>query len=67
MILNGYLIFAIKLKTNKKLNGEVVNFGPPDKSDYRVLDIVNGNKKLAYFGGEHPIDNFHEVKFIKVK
>jgi CDP-glucose 4,6-dehydratase len=39
-VLNGYLILANKLKKNKKLNGQVFNFGPPLNSNYKVLDIV---------------------------
>ena len=44
-VLNGYLILASKLKSNKKLNGQVFNFGPSLKSNYRVLDIVQEIKK----------------------
>ena len=30
-VLNGYLILASKLKKDKRLNGEVFNFGPSIK------------------------------------
>ena len=48
-VLNGYLILASKLNMNKKLNGQVFNFGPPFKSNYRVLDIVREIKKIGMF------------------
>ena len=66
-VLNGYLIFAIKLKTNKKLNGEVFNFGPPDKSNYRVLDIVNEIKKnWPILEWQSTNRKFHESNLLKL-
>ena len=44
-VLNGYLTLAIKLSKNKKFNGEVFNFGPPETSNYKVIDVVNEIKK----------------------
>lgn len=44
-VLHGYLILASKLNLNKRFNGQVFNFGPPLKSNYRVLDVVNEIKK----------------------
>ena len=44
-VLNGYLTLATKLSKNKKLNGEVFNFGPPETSNYKVIDVVNEIKK----------------------
>ena len=44
-VLNGYLILASKLKKNRRLNGQVFNFGPPQNSNYRVLDVVKEIKK----------------------
>ena len=44
-VLNGYLTLSIKLSKNKKFNGEVFNFGPPETSNYKVIDVVNEIKK----------------------
>ena len=55
-VLNGYLVLASKLKTNKKLNGQVFNFGPPIKSNYKVLDVVKEIKK-----------NWHILKWVTTK
>ena len=44
-VLNGYLILASKLSNNNKFNGQVFNFGPPLKSNYKVLDVVKEIKK----------------------
>jgi len=43
--LYGYMILAIKQKGNKKLNGQVFNFGPNIKNSITVLDIINKIKK----------------------
>ena len=42
--LSGYLILSIKLSKNKKLNGEAFNFGPSNKNNYSVLDVVRNMK-----------------------
>ena len=44
-VLNGYLILANKIKKDKKLNGEVFNFGPPKNRNYSVIDVVKEIKK----------------------
>ncbi len=41
----GYLHLAAKLKFDKNLHGEAFNFGPDQKSNYSVLQIVNLIKK----------------------
>jgi len=41
----GYLIFATNLKNNRKLHGEVFNFGPNNKKNYDVIDLVKQMKK----------------------
>ena len=43
--LSGYLILSIQLSKNKKLNGEVFNFGPSNKKNYSVLNVVKNMKK----------------------
>lgn len=44
--INGYLIFGIKLKKDRKLNGEIFNFGPNNKINHNVEDLV---KKIRLF------------------
>ena len=41
----GYLNLATKLKYDKNLHGEAFNFGPDQKSNYSVIQIVNLIKK----------------------
>ena len=43
--LSGYLILSLKLSKNKKLNGEIFNFGPSNLKNYSVLDVVKNMKK----------------------
>lgn len=41
----GYLLLASKLNKNKKLHGEVFNFGPINTNNYSVLQVVKNMKK----------------------
>ena len=41
----GYLMFAKKLNSNQRLNGEVFNFGPFNGQTYNVLQVMNMMKK----------------------
>jgi len=41
----GYLLLAAQLKKNKKLHGEVFNFGPNNNNDHSVLHVVKTMKK----------------------
>ena len=41
----GYMLLAKELDKNKKLNGNAFNFGPPIKSNYRVIDVLKIMKK----------------------
>ena len=41
----GYMLFALNLQKNKKLHGEVFNFGPSNKNDYNVIFLVKLMKK----------------------
>tara|TARA_E500000178_G_scaffold344928_1_gene393943 strand:+ start:720 stop:1796 length:1077 start_codon:yes stop_codon:yes gene_type:complete len=41
----GYLLLACKIKENKKLSGEVFNFGPNTKKNYNVLSLVKTMQK----------------------
>jgi len=42
--LSGYLILAVHLSENKKLNGQAFNFGPSNLNSYSVLDVVKRMK-----------------------
>ena len=44
--LSGYILLAKKLSENKNLHGEVFNFGPNIKSNYKVIDILNKMKRF---------------------
>ena len=41
----GYLTFAQKLKINSKLNGEVFNFGPDNKNNFSVINLIKELEK----------------------
>lgn len=41
----GYILFAIKLRKNSKLHGEVFNFGPGPNVNKNVLEVVKEMKK----------------------
>tara|TARA_B100001559_G_C16494150_1_gene619897 strand:- start:961 stop:2040 length:1080 start_codon:yes stop_codon:yes gene_type:complete len=41
----GYLIFACKLKNNASLNGEVFNFGPDNKNNFSVINLIKELEK----------------------
>lgn len=43
--ISGYLTLASLLRKNKKLHGEVFNFGPSNKNNFRVLDLIKNFKK----------------------
>ena len=43
--LSGYLVLSIKLSKNKKLNGEVFNFGPSNRKNFNVIDVIKNMKK----------------------
>ena len=38
--IGGYLIFAIKLNKNRKFHGEVFNFGPSNRNNNNVIQLV---------------------------
>ena len=44
--LNGYMILAFKLNSQKIYNGQIFNFGPENKSTFKVLDIL---KKFKFY------------------
>ena len=42
----GYLILASKLNLNKKFHGHAFNFGPSNKNNFKVIDLI---KKLSLY------------------
>ena len=43
--LAGYLFLAKNLKQNNKLHGQAFNFGPANKNNFKVIDVVKLMKK----------------------
>ena len=43
--ITGYLLLAKELSFNKKLHGEAFNFGPQNKDNRKVIDLVKGMSK----------------------
>ena len=43
--IRGYLVLAINLDNNNKLNGEVFNFGPTFSQDKNVISLISEMKK----------------------
>lgn len=43
-VLYGYMLLASKLKKDKRIHGEVFNFGPSSQNKLRVIDIVKKMK-----------------------
>ena len=44
-VIRGYLILAVNLNTNKKVNGQIFNFGPQQRENFTVLEIVKFMKQ----------------------
>ena len=44
-VIRGYLILAIKLSKNKRIHGESFNFGPSNKNNFKVINLVKQMKK----------------------
>ncbi len=44
--LSGYLILSYRLSLNKKLHGEVFNFGPNNRNNFSVLEVIKKIKKI---------------------
>ena len=45
-VVHGYMILAKKLSKNSKLHGQVFNFGPSYKKNYKVIEILKYFKPL---------------------
>ena len=66
----GYLKLAQNLKKNKKLHGEVFNFGPNHIRNYKVLFVVKLMKKywdkVSWKVTKKNKKNFYESKLLKL-
>ena len=64
----GYIIFSAKLKLNKKLNGEALNFGPSHKKNFKVIEVLKKMRTLwskVKFSQEKKV-KFKESKLLKL-
>ena len=65
-VLNGYMVLARSLYINKKLNGEIFNFGPKIEKNSKVIDVVK-NMQSKWLGANWKIINknkFQENKLL---
>ena len=64
------LIFAAKLSKNKKLHGEIFNFGPGNKFSYSVLNLVNAMKEnwnnVSWSIEKKNFESVHETNLLKL-
>ncbi len=67
-VLSGYLILAIKLQKNSKINGEAFNFGPKNFQNKSVINLIQEIKKgLPNFKWKiKHTKNFYESKLLKL-
>lgn len=54
--LSGYLLLAINLQKDQKLNGESYNFGPFSQNNQSVLDLLKDLSKYWDFHGFEPFN-----------
>lgn len=67
-IIFGYVILAINLKVNKKINGEPFNFGPSKSHNFKVIDLIKLIKKY-WVNGKISIQknkNFKEANLLQL-
>lgn len=66
----GYLVLAGKLKKNKKIHGEIFNFGPNNKKNYNVIALVKQMKKfwrnVSWSVEKRRKENFFESSLLKL-
>ena len=64
----AYILFAAKLRNNKKLNGQAFNFGPSKGKNYSVLELLKKMKKY-WSNVDYVIKKskkFHESNLLKL-
>ena len=68
--IGGYLKLAVCIKKNKKLHGEVFNFGPSDTKNYKVLSLVKLMrkywKKVSWKVIDRSKNSFYESNLLKL-
>jgi CDP-glucose 4,6-dehydratase len=68
--ISGYLQLAANIKKNKKLHGEVFNFGPSNTKNYKVLFVVKLMKKywnkVSWKIENKNKNSFYESKLLKI-
>ena len=67
--LYGYLLLAVKLKKNKKLNGQAFNFGPSAKNNFKVIDVLKLMKKFwksIKWNIDEKKNNYYESSLLKL-
>jgi|TARA_B100001093_G_scaffold160909_1_gene153326 CDP-glucose 4,6-dehydratase len=66
----GYLLLASKMKKEKKLHGEVFNFGPINTNNYSVLQVVKTMKKnwekISWTIPKSKKKSFYESSLLKI-
>ena len=66
----GYLLLATNLKKNRKLHGQVFNFGPVASNNYSVLHVVKimkkNWKKVSWKIIDQKKNNFYESSLLKL-
>lgn len=68
--LSGYLALAIALEANPKIHGESFNFGPQDKNNYRVIDLIKHMsllwKNVEWIDMSNTENDFYEAGLLKL-
>ena len=68
--IGGYLKLAAYLKKNKRLHGEVFNFGPSNTKNYKVLFVVKLMRKywdkVSWKIADKSKNSFYESKLLKI-
>ena len=66
----GYLQLAASIKKNKRLHGEVFNFGPSNTKNYKVLFVVKLMRKywdkVSWKIAAQSKNSFYESKLLKI-
>ena len=69
-VIRGYLILAIKLSKNKRIHGESFNFGPSNKNNFKVINLVKQMKKtwknIKWKKANIKNKNFKESNLLKI-
>ena len=67
-VISGYVILALSLIKNKKINGESFNFGPSKLNNFKVIDLIKLIKKY-WVDGRISIqknNGFKEAKLLQL-